>query len=660
MSRKRGEQPRIPLFTFLDVLICTMGALIVLLSLLIARAKEHVTSTVEAEVATQPEVDPEELKRLAEQEEDLQWRANMLKEQREQYAKDLADKRLELAHLEDHIRRLEDQAKNLIAQVEELKRLDSNKLADRDGARQQLEEMEKEISAKRDELDKAKKEALRRRPAYAIVPYDGPNGTSRRPMYIECSEQGVLLQPEGVRLAASDFQGPMGPGNPLDAALRAMREYWQQHGLQGEPYPLIVVRPDGAVAFGACRTAMKHWESEFGYELVDQDAELKFPPADRQLAETLQRAVVDARMRQQALAAAMPRRFGSEGRLNSFRASDNFDAEEMDEGSGSGPGGTGPGGTGRGVPSFARGGTGSGTGPNGAAGSGGSGTSGTATSLGGQPPAGPRGTGRGTGGGPYAGTGPRPGGAGGTGPAGSYGDAGGGNSNSGGSNAASGRTASGGPNAAAGGSGSGSPNGTSANGSSTASGANGAAGGTPGGTAARGAASGQAGGSNPSSSGAQSGTSGAGGGGQQSSQQNISMQSGTPTATLDMSPQMKKARKALKNRGENWGLPNSNHKATGVMRPIAMQCYEDQLVLLPEKGERSTPLVVPIEDDLTKNLDAVVAAVWQRMDRWGLAVSGGYWKPVLTIDVQPGGEERFWELQQLLRGSGIEVEKKSP
>jgi hypothetical protein len=48
------------------------------------------------------------------------------------------------------------------------------------------------------------------------------------------------------------------------------------------------------------------------------------------------------------------------------------------------------------------------------------------------------------------------------------------------------------------------------------------------------------------------------------------------------------------------------------------------------------------------------------MDRWGLAVSNGYWKPILTIEVKPGGEECFWELQQLLRGSGIEVEKKAP
>jgi hypothetical protein len=89
-----------------------------------------------------------------------------------------------------------------------------------------------------------------------------------------------------------------------------------------------------------------------------------------------------------------------------------------------------------------------------------------------------------------------------------------------------------------------------------------------------------------------------------------------------------------------------------------MECYEDKLLLLPEQGDGRTPLVVPIEQDVNQNLDAVVAAVWQRMDRWGLAVSNGYWKPVLTIDVKSGGEERFWELQQLLQGSGIEVEHK--
>jgi hypothetical protein len=134
----------------------------------------------------------------------------------------------------------------------------------------------------------------------------------------------------------------------------------------------------------------------------------------------------------------------------------------------------------------------------------------------------------------------------------------------------------------------------------------------------------------------------------------------TPQQQAAASPQMQKVRKAIKRRGENWGLPNASPKATAIVRPIYMECYADRMLLIPERGEARTPLVVPVEDDLSRNLDAVVGAVWQRMDRWGLAVLGGYWKPILTIDVKPGGEERFEELQQLLRGSGIEVERKSP
>src|SRR5688572_1480992 len=120
----RRQQHGVALFPFLAVLICTMGSLIVLLVLVVQKARAGATAA--ATTAEQlPLLDPNEFKRLTEQEEDLQWRAGILKQQREEYAKDLADKRLELAHLEDHIRRLEDQARKLMAEAEELKRLDS-------------------------------------------------------------------------------------------------------------------------------------------------------------------------------------------------------------------------------------------------------------------------------------------------------------------------------------------------------------------------------------------------------------------------------------------------------------------------------------------------------------------------------------------------------
>ena len=58
-----------------------------------------------------------------------------------------------------------------------------------------------------------------------MVPYDGPNRTRRRPIYIECTADRVIIQPEGIVLSAADFGGPTGPGNPLASAVRAARDH---------------------------------------------------------------------------------------------------------------------------------------------------------------------------------------------------------------------------------------------------------------------------------------------------------------------------------------------------------------------------------------------------------------------------------------------------
>ena len=136
-------------------------------------------------------------------------------------------------------------------------------------------------------------------------------------------EPASRLQPEGVVLRPEDFDGPLGPGNPLDAALRTTREYLARMGeiqRHGEPYPLLIVRPDGAVAYSVARLAMKSWDEEFGYELVEQESLLEYPPADPQLRQELERAVRDARQRQAALAAAMPSQFLGGGGQGGFVA----------------------------------------------------------------------------------------------------------------------------------------------------------------------------------------------------------------------------------------------------------------------------------------------------------------------------------------------------
>ena len=67
---------------------------------------------------------------------------------------------------------------------------------------------------------KKRKNAKARAVGYAVVPYEGPNSTHRRPVYIECRGDSIVLQPEGVKITAEDFSGFLGPGNPLASALR--------------------------------------------------------------------------------------------------------------------------------------------------------------------------------------------------------------------------------------------------------------------------------------------------------------------------------------------------------------------------------------------------------------------------------------------------------
>ncbi|TPW01039.1 MAG: hypothetical protein FD124_3813, partial [Alphaproteobacteria bacterium] len=242
--------------------------------------------------------------------EDAQWRAQTLEPQRRQQTEDLGRGRLELAHLEDHIRRLQDQAKQLGDQL----KLATTEQSDdeRDKMAADLARLTKKIDAARQKLADAQLAANKKNKSFTIIPYEGRQGTRRRPIYIECAEEGIILHPENIVFQPSDFNGPLGPGNPLDAALRTVREYLVRYGdpaQTGEPYPLLIVRPNGAVAYAMARAAMKSWDDEFGYELIDGEMNLQFPAADPQLEQLLMRTLKDARHRQTVLAAAMPSRY---------------------------------------------------------------------------------------------------------------------------------------------------------------------------------------------------------------------------------------------------------------------------------------------------------------------------------------------------------------
>ncbi|MBU4399611.1 MAG: hypothetical protein KKE86_09795, partial [Planctomycetes bacterium] len=296
-------ETRIALFPFLAVLICTMGALVPLLMAITCVAKRQAEAAALAKAAEQT---ADVRTRL----EDARWRIEMLRQSRAKTEAQMADARLQLGHLEDHGRRLREQLERCNNTLDDLDRLEQTDRRRGSETKAELRRVRAEIDAVARRIAEARNEAADRKPSYAIIPYKGPNQTHRRPIYIECRADAVVLQPEGIELTDSDFDGPLEPGNPLAAAMRAAREYMLEQpnfdAEAGEPYPMLLVRPEGINAYYAARAAMTSWGSDFGYELIGDDWNLAFQPPDPHLAQVVRQVVASARMSQARLAAAAP------------------------------------------------------------------------------------------------------------------------------------------------------------------------------------------------------------------------------------------------------------------------------------------------------------------------------------------------------------------
>lgn len=526
--RRQQAAVSVSLFPFLAVLICTMGALILLLVVIARRARLQATEVAAAEAAQRDD-------QLSLERELLQWRIEQLKTSLEKTQSQLAEARLGLGQLENHARELGEQLVQLQATWKDLDRLGGAGDRQRGKMEADLEQMTAQIAEVRRRLAEARQEAQQRRHSYAVVPYRGPHETHRRPIYVECRADAIVLQPEGIMLTEEDFWGPLGPGNPLAAALRAAREHLLAEGRldaglaiggapgmspqwADEPYPLLLVRPDGIEAYYAARAAMKSWGAEFGYELIGEDWKLDFQAADAGLAHVIRSAVDTARFRQRQLAAAAPRHYRSP-QATRYRVSPTGGAVPQD-GSlrGGGPSGFRP-----------------------------------------QRPAGP-----------FAG------------PRGSDGEAG---------LAAEPRS----------------------------------------GDPARKGPTLRPGEWRPSEPSAPRRPAG--------------QRSGLHVESL------------AKQRGRDWGLPDAAGGSVPISRPIRVHCYPDRLVIVPERGlgpEKS----ISLGTHTAESIDQLVSAIWEHMQSWGIAGNGMYWRPMLDVYVAPDAQQRYADLDTLLDGSGLTVQRK--
>ncbi len=328
---RRQAGTGVQMFPFLDALICTMGALLVLLHAFARHGQVEAIRKAEEQVTTSGQA--------SETVDEVKWRIAQLTEARDKTKAQLADERLRLSHIEDHERRLREKFEKLKIAVNELARLEN---ADTSVNQQTLNSLAAASAGRgaRVEVAEARRAAKERAVTYSVVPYEGSHSTHRRPIYIECTAEAIVLQPEGIELSRDDFM-VLGPGNPLASSLRAMSEYYNANAPPGqaeEPYPLLLVRPDGIEAYRAARAALTSWASDFGYELIGSDWKLAFPTPDARLAEITRQSLSDARARQREyILMASPQMAKNRNRKTFHASSRGGFTAERGSGGGDGP-----------------------------------------------------------------------------------------------------------------------------------------------------------------------------------------------------------------------------------------------------------------------------------------------------------------------------------
>jgi hypothetical protein len=118
-----------------------------------------------------------------------------------------------------------------------------------------------------------------------------------------------------------------------------------------------------------------------------------------------------------------------------------------------------------------------------------------------------------------------------------------------------------------------------------------------------------------------------------------------------------KPRSLAETRGANWGLSPAARASNPITRPIHIVCEGDKLLVHSERPG-DAPVVVPLRQRTDDSVDQLVDQVQKRIEDWGLAGRGLYWRPQLILEVGQSGEGRYADLEALLADSGFDVKRR--
>jgi len=344
MSRRKATIS-VSLFPFLAVLLCAMGALILLLLIMARQIRETAVAAKRAsprpaaEAPVEPAAVPVVTVTIHEPpippppdpNVELRRRLSVASGRHDELLREVERLRLAVAQRLDVAKAVEGRsasaAFDLDAARERLAAREAE-LRDREAERQKLLA---EIRRAEGTLARVRQAAEAAEPKVSIVPYDGRSGTARRPILIECRGETIRFVPEDVGLSAADLAGFRPDYNPLLAGATALQAYWQNvdGSASPRPYVLLLVHEDGVAAYYAARALLRQAGNETGYELVTDDLNLAAPKLDPAAQAACRSAVLEALKLRSEVMTELARR----ERDNPLLRDDPFDFDRFDGGS---------------------------------------------------------------------------------------------------------------------------------------------------------------------------------------------------------------------------------------------------------------------------------------------------------------------------------------
>lgn len=325
--RRRANTAGVSLFPFLDVLVCTMGSLILLL--LVATSRIRAAAVDKAKQAAMQQrlkseeppvaaLDPIVLAPEPDLDPTPEWqtRVEQLTEERDALRTQLSQSRSRLATAQSAVMRTKVKAASTEDRLKAIRTQQEETASERQRLQAEIDALQSDLTEAEQRLTKAVERQTTTKSKFAFMPFDGRTGTTKRPILIECTQDCIRFLPEDVRLSPADLNGFTTGFNPLLMASRELVHYWKAYervhsadadptkdadsfetdlaalnDKEREPYVLLLIRPNGAVAFHIAKTFLTQLKVPHGYELITDDMEIDSSNPDPEAKQICQAAI---------------------------------------------------------------------------------------------------------------------------------------------------------------------------------------------------------------------------------------------------------------------------------------------------------------------------------------------------------------------------------